>query len=193
MKNENETKERKKEDGEERGCLFGRSGNDNDKQKQNSGKQRKRCENTFLNWNAQGGDILRRHTKPSLRNNVPQRKRKRNNKERRERTMSSGGSDAAKKKEGLVLKLHEIGAIKFGTFTLKSGIESPVYVDLRVLVSHPEVLENVADALLEAVQDVHYDVLCGVPYTGQQKVRKCRVIPLSVGSSTPPLCVYKGW
>jgi len=44
------------------------------------------------------------------------------------------------KKQLLTLRLHEVGAVKFGRFTLKSGVQSPVYVDLRVMVSHPTVM-----------------------------------------------------
>lgn len=65
----------------------------------------------------------------------------------------------------IILRLFDIGALKFGRFTLKSGIESPVYVDLRLTISYPSLLRNIADALLYTVRDVPYDIMCGVPYT----------------------------
>ncbi|MFH1781746.1 MAG: orotate phosphoribosyltransferase [Patescibacteria group bacterium] len=68
-------------------------------------------------------------------------------------------------KQELILKLHEIDAIKFGEFTLKSGIQSPIYIDLRMIVSFPEVLKAVADEMWALVKDVKFDVMCGVPYT----------------------------
>lgn len=40
----------------------------------------------------------------------------------------------------LAIKLHEIDAIKFGTFQTKSGMESPIYFDLRVIISYPDVM-----------------------------------------------------
>lgn len=67
--------------------------------------------------------------------------------------------------ENLILKLHEIESVKFGEFTLKSGIVSPVYIDLRMTVSYPKVLEAVADAIYEKIDSIYYDLLCGVPYT----------------------------
>jgi uridine monophosphate synthetase len=67
----------------------------------------------------------------------------------------------------LTLRLHDIGAFKFGTFTLKSGLESPFYIDLRVLVSYPDVLTLVAELMWVSLQagGANFDVMCGVPYT----------------------------
>ncbi|XP_022086750.1 uridine 5'-monophosphate synthase-like [Acanthaster planci] len=67
----------------------------------------------------------------------------------------------------LVLKLYKVEAVKFGSFTLKSGIQSPVYFDLRVMVSYPEIMDEVSELLWEAsVQSkADFSVVCGVPYT----------------------------
>lgn len=68
------------------------------------------------------------------------------------------------KKKELSLKLQEIGAIKFGEFKLKDGSMSPIYIDLRILVSFPDVLKLVSDALVEEAKDLKYDRVAGIPY-----------------------------
>lgn len=71
-----------------------------------------------------------------------------------------------KKLVDLAIKLFSIDAVKFGEFTTKSGIKTPVYFDLRVIVSYPDVMESISNLLLEvAMKDLKYDHVCGVPYT----------------------------
>lgn len=67
-------------------------------------------------------------------------------------------------REEFLLKAYELGIIKFGNFTLKSGIESPFYVDLRPLSSSPQLLKTLANNLLDLVEEAPYDLICGVPY-----------------------------
>ena len=68
-------------------------------------------------------------------------------------------------KKEIALALHKIGSIKFGEFTLKSGIVSPIYIDLRLIISYPKVLKLIGDAMIEIAKDLKFDVVAGIPYT----------------------------
>ena len=66
--------------------------------------------------------------------------------------------------DALCLKLHEIGAVKFGEFKLKDGSLSPIYIDLRLLVAYPDVLELVAGEMAILARNLKFNRLCGIPY-----------------------------
>jgi uridine monophosphate synthetase len=60
--------------------------------------------------------------------------------------------------------LLEAGCVRFGQFKLKSGVKSPIYIDLRLLASKPSLLTHVASAYLPILQGLHYDRLAALPY-----------------------------
>jgi uridine monophosphate synthetase len=53
--------------------------------------------------------------------------------------------------ESLAMGLFETGCVQFGRFKLKSGLISPIYLDLRLLVSDPATLWQTAGALAEII------------------------------------------
>jgi uridine monophosphate synthetase len=64
----------------------------------------------------------------------------------------------------LARRLFESGCIKFGEFTLRSGLLSPIYIDLRLLVGHPELLDRAASAYLQVLRSLRFDRLAALPY-----------------------------
>jgi uridine monophosphate synthetase len=64
----------------------------------------------------------------------------------------------------LARRLFALGAVQFGAFTLKSGARSPVYLDLRLLVSDPPLLADAARAYAAVLATLSYDRIAAIPY-----------------------------
>ncbi|MBE3131965.1 MAG: orotate phosphoribosyltransferase, partial [Acidobacteria bacterium] len=76
---------------------------------------------------------------------------------------ASPGSDLV---ERIALGLHDLGAVRFGEFTLKSGRTSPIYIDLRLLVSDPALMAIVARAFARLLAGLRFDRIAAIPYGG---------------------------
>ena len=66
----------------------------------------------------------------------------------------------------IATRLMETGCVKFGQFTLKSGLQSPLYIDLRLLVSYPDLLQEVAGAMAKRASELAFDRIAAIPYAG---------------------------
>ncbi len=68
--------------------------------------------------------------------------------------------------DALSLALYDAGCVQFGEFRLKSGLLSPIYIDLRLLVTTPAVLGQVAQAMAGLIREreLAFDRLAAIPY-----------------------------
>ena len=72
--------------------------------------------------------------------------------------------------------LWKLGAVQFGSFTLgRTTVNSPVYINLRLLISHPTALWRAAHIIWDEIQTLQsmlhpqvqpFDLVAGVPFGG---------------------------
>jgi uridine monophosphate synthetase len=70
---------------------------------------------------------------------------------------------AAGRKKRLFDEIIAEGCLRFGQFKLKSGKISPVYLDLRRVVSSPVLLAHVGAAYAEMAAGIEYDRIAAIP------------------------------
>jgi uridine monophosphate synthetase len=70
-----------------------------------------------------------------------------------------------KLKRFFALKMFENNIIKFGSFKLKNGIRSPIYIDFRALRSNPELLGLASDLIFREItsKEISYDFVSDIP------------------------------
>lgn len=66
--------------------------------------------------------------------------------------------------QDLILQLYDLGCIKFGDFVQASGATFPYYVDLRTIISSPQVFHRILGAYAEILKNLSFDRIAGIPY-----------------------------
>lgn len=64
----------------------------------------------------------------------------------------------------LILQLYDIGCIIFGEHKQASGAVFPYYIDLRKIISQPQIFHQILSAYAEILKDLHFDIIAGIPY-----------------------------
>lgn len=72
------------------------------------------------------------------------------------------GRDAAELADALLAT----GCVQFGSFVLKSGLQSPIYLDLRRLSGSPQAMWTAARAYRRVLATLSFDRVAALPYAG---------------------------
>ncbi len=88
--------------------------------------------------------------------------------------------------QNLIYQLLKHNIIKRGDFTLKSGIKSNLYFDLRTLISYPNILNQVVKMMYQKISHLNFDLICGIAYTGIPMATK-----ISLSYDIPMLIIRK--
>jgi len=66
--------------------------------------------------------------------------------------------------QDLILQLYDVGCILFGEFVQASGAVFPYYIDLRKIISNPQLFQQVLNAYAVILKDLSFDRIAGIPY-----------------------------
>ncbi|MEA5468052.1 bifunctional orotidine-5'-phosphate decarboxylase/orotate phosphoribosyltransferase [Spirulina sp. 06S082] len=66
--------------------------------------------------------------------------------------------------QDLILQLFDIGCILFGDYVQASGATFSYYIDLRTIISRPQVFHQVLNAYEDVLKTLSFDRIAGIPY-----------------------------
>jgi uridine monophosphate synthetase len=66
--------------------------------------------------------------------------------------------------QALIVKLFDIGCLMFGSYVQASGAVFPYYIDLRRIISNPQLFHQVLEAYAVLTQPLKFDRIAGIPY-----------------------------
>ncbi|TVS07599.1 MAG: bifunctional orotidine-5'-phosphate decarboxylase/orotate phosphoribosyltransferase [Cyanobium sp. PLM2.Bin73] len=78
--------------------------------------------------------------------------------------VAAPGAAAPEPMESLILDLFDIGCLLFGEYVQASGAVFNYYVDLRQIISDPNLFHRVLDAYAGCMAELAFDRIAGIPY-----------------------------
>ncbi len=66
--------------------------------------------------------------------------------------------------QDLILQLYDIGCVMFGNYVQASGAVFPYYIDLRKIISNPQLFNQVLKAYEDILRTLKFDRVAGIPY-----------------------------
>jgi len=66
--------------------------------------------------------------------------------------------------QDLILQLYDIGCLIFGEYVQSSGMTFSYYIDLRKIISNPQIFNKVLKYYGDILQDLSFDRIAGIPY-----------------------------
>jgi uridine monophosphate synthetase len=66
--------------------------------------------------------------------------------------------------EDLILQLYDLGCIMFGEFVQASGAIFPYYIDLRNVISNPQLFHQMLSAYADILENLEFERIAGIPY-----------------------------
>jgi uridine monophosphate synthetase len=64
----------------------------------------------------------------------------------------------------LIMRLYDIGCLMFGSYVQASGAIFPYYIDLRRIISDPQLFHQVLTAYAIEIEPLKFDRIAGIPY-----------------------------